>query len=1386
MSKIETADYTHIEDAPLQLDSSSLTKPGAASAKELREIKTELELKQPPVNVPSLVIVDKGSAAPDAVKVPVAVVMEKVEGPKIGVERLEILPNGDGKGNWADGGAFTEHTNNVGARLRTNAEGQVERVTRRDGTVVSAAYEDGKPLGMSETKNGITTYWRPDYSKKSEDGKDLPWVSREAPGEERHNMAISSNGNLTFVAKGEQHIVRGNGAELIEGKGRATFDFDGSGRIDSIHYPDGSTTFGFKYKGNSEKIDAVTTHNDQTSESRTEVPDNTWGEPKLADDGTYSQYGYQFDATMSQQIFKGKQTFGTDGKFVVNTLQYDHSVALSDGYSNVTGSRAANSSDFVDQQPKSAKLALELPNLEISRNRVPSKPQDDTAGAIKVEKAASKPEQAEQVKPADKIFETTKAPLSNLDRARENLRAEAKSHGMDVERLDVFASAFEQRAKEAKRLGLEAPSGEQMAKTYNTFAEMLKGPAQPGGLSDENRADLVKLSMYNVAYPRRIDQGLNLCNVTTSEVYTASRNPENYARLIKEVSLTGDYTTTAGQKIHLPAGAIDRDPEQSKFTTENVGPNRWRNWASKVFQETGINSVVPFLPASANSPAWGRPHVSGKSDMAMEQIQSACKAINGKSMPYFGIGDAPTAQELLALKEKGDFPAGIHTIHVTDRDGVVSGLHVQTMHDARVRNGKLEVLLDNQKGTAQDAGWVSLQKLYQVQQLNPPKEWTAIPEKYRGDFDSLKPVIAEATKPLAKHIPPAADSVTEASRTLPNGDVQGKWPDGGKYIDQTNSVGAHVRTNPEAQVERVTRTDGSVANAAYEHGKPIKIAETRDSQTTYWKPSAQKDKDNKEVVWISDQAPGQERRNMTLEANGNLTFNLNGEKHIVRSSGAELVEGKEKSSYDFDPSGRITRINYPDGRTSFGFDYRGQSNEVDAVTTYNRETNTKKVEKPDHTWGEPKVANDGTYSQVAYQWERSMGKQMFKGEQKFYTDGKSVTNALHYGGSVQISDSSGKVSTRAATQNDYVDIAAATSASLKETVEKEKPLEKPLPSASDSVTEARNALERAIDAGFKGHHGEAKSVRKAHEIMDSFERRSDADRKSGLVAPTDAQIAKAYRSAYETLINPGVMPYSDRQKLVLEGLRNISDPTGIDQGNHGSCGNTCGEKFIAVRNPDVYMSALEQVARDGTCKTKDGRVLKLPHDDQRQGNLSGTLMSWQRGWMPDSESRSWDVNKEDGWHPFKSNDGKRNYASQIIQNLNLADALESNRLGQRQMPAPVDALNFLNVEDFTKRMTGKPMTTINQQLETEGNIRQPLTDALALRLKQDGRLPAMVWRAFHWQTIHDVRTVPGRGLDPSGRPFGVVEVLSDNQWGNSKDRGWETVPELHRELAESP
>ncbi|MBX9666496.1 MAG: hypothetical protein K2X93_02710 [Candidatus Obscuribacterales bacterium] len=1144
---------------------------------------------------------------------------------------------------------LNETVNAFGAHIRTDEQGNVREIQRTDGSTVKLNLDSDKGRIVETDKdNNVTKTWTLEKSGN--------WLSDSKPPEKRLSINLEPNGNLRYETDGHvPHVITSNGYAFLGNAAKNT-DFDVQGRIDRIVYPGGKVR-AFGYDGSESQPNHVSVlepgssawkHFSRTAadqwqpnDSSGKLIDRPWnGTISIGPEGTYSTRNQGQDSTWIAHRINGQSetvkidSHGTELGFdsgdrlvtakrgsstitanygekdkvnsIVETNRRNgeqkfwtkspdggwRSEEPSDGvrydfkferdgklsWLDAAGNRFVKPADAIPQlvpsgegtskdgKPKGTRAEKEpIPAPEVAPKPSPEpapevdpKPSSESAPEENPKPSSEPPPEAtpkpakpapppplvpeaapkrtpDSERPAD-VLEKPAAkdlvapnPQEDLKVARDAFAAAAKDGAMDVAKLTQFMKDFEQRCKDTKQLGNKAPSDEQIAKTYSELTGLLKGP-QTSGISAADRADLAKLTMFNLAHPTHIDQGMNLCNVTTSEEFTASRHPENYAKLIKEVALTGKFTTTSGKEITLPQGSIVRDEENAKFTPETVGQNRWRNWASKIFQETGINSVVPFLQPDANYPAWGKPHLSGKSDMAMPQIQAACEEINGEKMPYFGVSDAPTAEELLKLKENGDFPAGLHTIHVVDKAGTVSGLHVQTIQDVRMRAGQLEVLLDNQRGGTNDQGWVKLKQMHDIQQLyNLPQNWYQIPAEYQGKtFDALTPK-PEAQKP---QLEPTVD-------------------------------------RPKPQLEP---------------------------------PQA----------------------------------------------------------------------------------------------------------------GDPKPD-----------------------------------------------------------------------------VQPEKQLERPAQTNEPGALETRRLLEEAMIKGIKGPLGDIKGPIKANreakalEILDSFERRCADDRKAGLVAPSEEQITRAYKAALDTLTQEGRMPYADRHKMVLEGLRNVSDPTGIDQGDHGSCGNTCAEKFIAVRNPEVYMDALKQVALSGGSYTApDGRKLTMPYDDARQGPFGNRTMVWQRGWKPDSEARGWDVFKEKGWHPLNSNETRRNYASQIMQNLNLADALESNRLNLRQAPAALDGLAFLHVEDFTKRLTGKPITTINQRIETEGNITRPLDDKLALQLKQDGRLPAMVWRTWHWQTIHDVRTVEGR--DAYGRPANVVQVLSDNQWGNAKDRRWVTVPQLHQELSENP
>jgi hypothetical protein len=283
------------------------------------------------------------------------------------------------------------------------------------------------------------------------------------------------------------------------------------------------------------------------------------------------------------------------------------------------------------------------------------------------------------------------------------------------------------------------------------------------------------------------------------------------------------------------------------------------------------------------------------------------------------------------------------------------------------------------------------------------------------------------------------------------------------------------------------------------------------------------------------------------------------------------------------------------------------------------------------------------------------------------------------------------------------------------------------------------------------------------------------------MAPTDEMVAAAYNAAADGLRKPGIGWFAsqeNRNKFVVEGLRNL-DETGIDQGQFPTCGNTCGEKYIAARNPDLYMDGLRQLMQTGEYHTNYGVALNYATGQWNREGDGGRALRIDL--TPDQEASRWDY-KRDG-QPYQlgnwiyTQDNTRNWASEAWQKLFQANAWESVRRGT--MPdQPTNGLTFRHVEEFTARVTGTPMSTIGQSaaLPSMANIPRQLDDNLAMQLRKEGKYPAMVFRAQHWQTINNAY-VDNRG---------AVEVFSDNQWGRARDRGWETVPQLHWELAQPP
>lgn len=133
-----------------------------------------------------------------------------------------------------DGTVIHEKVNPNGTRLRLDDNGNITRLTRKDGSSVDITLNNGEKSRVVETdKAGLQITW----SK----GTDGIWTSDEQPPGKRKNIDITNEGLVIGTdLQGRKHVTLADGAKITEGAGGSRFTFDEQGRITSITYPPGS------------------------------------------------------------------------------------------------------------------------------------------------------------------------------------------------------------------------------------------------------------------------------------------------------------------------------------------------------------------------------------------------------------------------------------------------------------------------------------------------------------------------------------------------------------------------------------------------------------------------------------------------------------------------------------------------------------------------------------------------------------------------------------------------------------------------------------------------------------------------------------------------------------------------------------------------------------------------------------------------------------------------------------------------------------------------------------------------------------------------------------------------------------------------------------------
>lgn len=261
----------------------------------------------------------------------------------------------------------------------------------------------------------------------------------------------------------------------------------------------------------------------------------------------------------------------------------------------------------------------------------------------------------------------------------------------------------------------------------------------------------------------------------------------------------------------------------------------------------------------------------------------------------------------------------------------------------------------------------------------------------------------------------------EFSRYLEKGEVQIQGLDGKTIKEHINAIGGRVRTNSDGQIEKVSRSDGSVLTANYQAGKLTSISQTKDGATTTFTRQILESNAGEDAVWQSNEATLRSVTNLELHKNGNLSFNsADGTKHIIRSSGGEIEEGSGKGKYQFDDEGRVTSIENADGKKLRTLTYSERNLEPSSVKIVDKEkneTNTFQLTQDksgyslsnaavqSSVWqGKIKIQDDGTYSIRAT--DSAENKNIWD---SYYPDGRKQKESRSSDGTLSIFSDKGEL-----------------------------------------------------------------------------------------------------------------------------------------------------------------------------------------------------------------------------------------------------------------------------------------------------------------------------------------------------------------------------------------
>lgn len=629
-----------------------------------------------------------------------------------------------------------------------------------DGTVYDARFTGINLDSLIENreKNGVIT--RTEW-KKTKDG----YVSDSKPGEIRQNLEMNEKGTISYQDKdGFNHKEHKDGSSETSKNGITTHT-DAYQRLTKMESTNGeSRTFtydksdkqpsSYTDKRSGKEITWSKTGNpdEWTDGSKTEIrkdlnlQDGTL-EYKLADGSLVKETKDFAKITHDDKERPDKVEFpsGSSRTFTYDgdKLQQIKDELATPGKSQIkTWTREENSDEFA-LEGSANKRTRTISDLPAANGDYTYKTQDGKS-------------RQDTVRNLERVA-TGEISLSsdNLQEAKQDLLNAAKTRGLSEKRMNEYVDQIE------KRISSGSISESQVSKSLDNLTQILDYSGKNPHFNQDHLNTLTETALHNIANPMEIDQGAHpTCNITTVEVYSASKHPDEYTRLAKEIALTGQWKTAAGDIVTPPANALKPGDDEKAYSLDKPNSEK-RNLASQVVQMTLINGLyetgnmdrtkdgkvtesrkdwkyvmVPSQKVTSTEAmngmqvtvtrtigedrlVDGRGQAVGKEDagpsLTVDDNRTASQMMLGYKMPYINgpykvennpwVYDLPDEARLLKAKADGHLPMGVPTM---------GGVHVQTIHDIQKgKDGNLILLLDNQHGEQKD-GWVTLPDLHKT------------------------------------------------------------------------------------------------------------------------------------------------------------------------------------------------------------------------------------------------------------------------------------------------------------------------------------------------------------------------------------------------------------------------------------------------------------------------------------------------------------------------------------------------------------------------------------------------------------------------------------------------------------------------------------------------